>query len=75
MFFTNMKTSSIGTKAVLFIAILFFISYFFEREYPLIKPLKVILLGGFIGGLTNTIAIKMLFRKYWYLPGLSLIHI
>jgi uncharacterized membrane protein YheB (UPF0754 family) len=73
MSFTNMKTSSIGTKAVLFIAILFFTSYFFEREYPLIKPLKVILLGGFIGGLTNAIAIKMLFRKYWYFPGSGII--
>lgn len=28
-----------------------------------------VLLGGFIGGITNTIAITMLFEKKWYLPG------
>jgi uncharacterized membrane protein YheB (UPF0754 family) len=27
------------------------------------------LLGGFIGGVTNKIAIKMLFEKKWFLPG------
>jgi len=28
-----------------------------------------VLLGGFIGGFTNTIAISMLFEKKWFLPG------
>lgn len=28
-----------------------------------------VLLGGFIGGVTNKIAITMLFEKKWYLPG------
>lgn len=28
-----------------------------------------VLLGGFIGGITNTIAITMLFERKWYLPG------
>jgi uncharacterized membrane protein YheB (UPF0754 family) len=28
-----------------------------------------VLLGGFIGGITNKIAIRMLFEKDWYLPG------
>jgi uncharacterized membrane protein YheB (UPF0754 family) len=28
-----------------------------------------VLLGGFIGGITNKIAITMLFEKRWYLPG------
>ncbi len=28
-----------------------------------------VLLGGFIGGITNKIAITMLFEKKWYLPG------
>jgi uncharacterized membrane protein YheB (UPF0754 family) len=28
-----------------------------------------ILLGGFIGGITNKIAITMLFEEKWYLPG------
>lgn len=28
-----------------------------------------VLLGGFIGGVTNKIAISMLFEKSWYLPG------
>jgi uncharacterized membrane-anchored protein YjiN (DUF445 family) len=34
------------------------------------SPLVVqVLLGGFIGGITNKIAIRMLFEKDWYLPG------
>ncbi len=33
-------------------------------------PLAIqVLLGGFIGGITNKIAIRMLFEKNWYLPG------
>ena len=31
--------------------------------------LRDILLTGFVGGFTNTIAIRMLFEKVWYLPG------
>jgi uncharacterized membrane protein YheB (UPF0754 family) len=31
--------------------------------------MSAVLLGGFIGGFTNTIAIRMMFERYWYLPG------
>jgi uncharacterized membrane protein YheB (UPF0754 family) len=41
--------------------------------YGMIFPYSTIiiqvLLGGFIGGITNKIAIKMLFEKKWFLPG------
>jgi uncharacterized membrane protein YheB (UPF0754 family) len=34
------------------------------------SPLALqLLLGGFVGGITNKIAIRMLFEKNWYLPG------
>lgn len=37
--------------------------------YPPLEVLSKILLGGFVGGFTNSVAIKMLFEKKWYLPG------
>jgi len=36
---------------------------------PQVAFLSGIFLGGFIGGFTNTVAIRMLFEKRWYLPG------
>lgn len=38
-------------------------------RFPRLLLLSNVLLGGFIGGFTNTVAIKMLFEKRWYLPG------
>lgn len=37
--------------------------------FPYKTLLIQVLLGGFIGGITNKIAITMLFEKKWYLPG------
>lgn len=41
----------------------------FGIAFPYQTLLIQILLGGFIGGITNKIAITMLFEKKWYLPG------
>ncbi len=38
-------------------------------SFPYSEFIIQILLGGFIGGITNKIAIKMLFEKKWFLPG------
>ncbi len=43
-------------------------------KYPHLLIAGKILLGGFIGGLTNTIAIKMLFEKKVYLPGSGVLY-
>jgi uncharacterized membrane protein YheB (UPF0754 family) len=37
--------------------------------FPYQAPVIQILLGGFIGGITNKIAITMLFERKWFLPG------
>ncbi len=37
--------------------------------YPFSSFLIQVLAGGYIGGITNKIAIRMLFEKDWYLPG------
>jgi uncharacterized membrane protein YheB (UPF0754 family) len=39
------------------------------RVFPYQALVIQVLLGGFIGGFTNTIAISMLFEKKWFLPG------
>ena len=39
------------------------------KAFPYQALVIQVLLGGFIGGITNTIAITMLFEKKWYLPG------
>lgn len=60
-----------GTGAVLVgaVFVLFVLVTLVGVKYPGIRFLGHILLGGFIGGFTNTVAIKMLFEKKWYLPG------
>ncbi len=60
-----------GTGAVLVgaVFVLFVLATLLGVKYPGIRFLGHILLGGFIGGFTNTVAIKMLFEKKWYLPG------
>ena len=39
------------------------------RTFPHRELLIQVLLGGFIGGITNKIAITMLFERKWFLPG------
>jgi uncharacterized membrane protein YheB (UPF0754 family) len=36
---------------------------------PFLSFLIQVLAGGFIGGITNKVAIRMLFERSWYLPG------
>jgi hypothetical protein len=38
-------------------------------DIPYSAMIIQVLLGGFIGGITNKIAITMLFERKWYLPG------
>lgn len=51
------------------VGLVFLISWGLALRYPPVKVLSAIMLGGFIGGFTNTIAIRMMFERYWYLPG------
>ncbi|OGL42482.1 MAG: hypothetical protein A2161_11810 [Candidatus Schekmanbacteria bacterium RBG_13_48_7] len=60
---------SIGSLCVFVVAVLFVISFLISLYHPSFSTLSAILLGGFIGGFTNSVAIRMLFEKYWYLPG------
>jgi uncharacterized membrane protein YheB (UPF0754 family) len=58
-----------GTLLVSAVFVLFVISFLVSFRYPPMVLVSKVLLGGFIGGFTNTVAIKMLFEKRWYLPG------
>jgi uncharacterized membrane protein YheB (UPF0754 family) len=42
--------------------------------YPPFIHVAKVLLGGFIGGFTNTVAIKMMFEKRWFLPGSGVLY-
>ena len=53
--------------------ILFALSFALEGVYPFLRPLTPVLLAGFVGGATNTIAIRMMFHQRWYLPGSGVI--
>lgn len=46
-----------------------FLASFSGLTYPFLSFIIQVLAGGYIGGITNKIAIKMLFEKNWYLPG------
>jgi len=64
---------SVGTAVVSLTGGLCAASFLLESRYQLFGHLTPVLLCGFIGGCTNTIAIKMLFNRYWYLPGSGVI--
>jgi len=59
----------IGRICVTGVGLLFLIFYIAGWYYPSLRFFCSILLGGFIGGFTNSVAIRMLFERYWYLPG------
>jgi uncharacterized membrane protein YheB (UPF0754 family) len=42
--------------------------------YPPLFSVAKVFLGGFIGGFTNTVAIKMMFEKRWFLPGSGVLY-
>jgi uncharacterized membrane protein YheB (UPF0754 family) len=56
-----------------FVVLLFLVavllSSFFDLPVPYAPVIVQLLLGGFIGGITNKIAITMLFERKWFLPG------
>ena len=55
---------------VVFLAFLAFLTtWALALRIPALMPLRNVLLAGFIGGFTDTIAINMLFTERWYLPG------
>ena len=53
--------------------VLFVLSFALEGLYPFLCPVTPVLLAGFVGGATNTIAIRMMFHRRWYLPGSGVI--
>lgn len=57
----------LGKIAVMIVGILMIACYFVPLQVA--HFLLPIFMGGFIGGFTNSVAIKMLFEKKWYLPG------
>lgn len=59
----------IGALLVWGVFLLFSFTFVLGTKFPALHILSNILLGGFIGGFTNTVAIKMLFERKWYLPG------
>ncbi|MDD5556638.1 MAG: DUF445 family protein [bacterium] len=48
-------------------------SFLLEGAHPAFRVLTPVLLCGFIGGFTNTVAIRMLFERYRFLPGSGVI--
>ena len=62
----------LGRYLILTVFILFCVTLFTSLSgitHPFSSFLIQVLAGGFIGGITNKIAIRMLFEKNWYLPG------
>jgi uncharacterized membrane protein YheB (UPF0754 family) len=70
---TQSSGIGIGTAANVIVGSLFILSLALEGRFPACRYLAPVLLCGFIGGFTNTIAIRMLFEKYWFLPGSGVI--
>lgn len=59
----------IGEVAVLVVFGLFVGSWALMARFPPMEVARDIFLAGFIGGFTDTVAIRMLFEHKWYLPG------
>ncbi len=59
----------LGSVCVSVVFILLVLSWIAIRYSTSFVAVRDILLAGFIGGFTNTVAIRMLFSKYWFLPG------
>lgn len=66
---TGNSAHDIGALLVWGVFFLFAVTFVLGTKFPALHLVSNILLGGFIGGFTNTVAIKMLFEKKWYLPG------
>jgi uncharacterized membrane protein YheB (UPF0754 family) len=59
----------IGEAAVLVVFTLFVASWALMSRFPAAEVTRDVFLAGFIGGFTDTVAIRMLFEHRWYLPG------
>jgi uncharacterized membrane protein YheB (UPF0754 family) len=62
----------IASRLILIVFVCLAITVFaalYGTTFPFEQLVLQVLLGGFIGGITNKIAITMLFEKKWYLPG------
>lgn len=59
----------LGSVCVSVVFVLLVLSWIASRYSTSLVDVRDILLAGFIGGFTNTVAIRMLFSKYWFLPG------
>lgn len=59
----------VGELAVLGVFLLLVASWVAMWRYPRAEIPRDIFLAGFVGGFTNTVAIRMLFERYRYLPG------
>jgi uncharacterized membrane-anchored protein YjiN (DUF445 family) len=59
----------IGEIAVLVVFGLFVGSWALMLRFPWAEVPRAIFMAGFIGGFTDTVAIRMLFEHKWYLPG------
>lgn len=62
------KNYNWATVLVTGVCLLFLLSIPLKSVYHDLELLSNVLLGGFIGGFTNTIAVKMLFEKFLNLP-------
>gem|GEM_PF-2213134 len=59
----------IGVMAVVSVFSLLLTSWVLIPFFPAAEIARDIFLSGFVGGFTNTVAIRMLFTQYWFLPG------
>jgi uncharacterized membrane protein YheB (UPF0754 family) len=59
----------IGKLAVLSAFVMAIVCWVAMTRYPWAEVLRDVFIAGFVGGFTNTVAIRMLFDKVWYLPG------
>jgi uncharacterized membrane protein YheB (UPF0754 family) len=68
----NSIINFLGRYLILIVFIAFsaaFITSISGFSYRFSSLIIQVLAGGFIGGITNKVAIRMLFEKSWYLPG------
>lgn len=58
-----------GTVAVTVVFGLLVASWLAMGTWPRAELARNVFLAGFVGGFTNSVAIRMLFTRYWFLPG------
>lgn len=63
------KSIGVGTLSLALVFAAFAVSLCLSAGIPAFIPWSRVFLGGFIGGFTNRVAIRMLFTRYRLLPG------